>query len=73
MNDNAKDGDTKAFDVVVTRVPREEPHVVTFEARGDRTEVSVTEYGYSSDRIADLSRADMEQCLDKMAAMLAGA
>ncbi len=53
-------------------IPREVPHVVTFEARGDRTEMTVTEYGYTSDQIVDLSRAGMEQCLDKMAAIFAG-
>jgi hypothetical protein len=45
---------------------------VTFEAGGDgRTQMTVTEYGYSSDRKAGLSRAGMEQCLDKMAAIFA--
>ncbi|MGH3089917.1 MAG: SRPBCC family protein [Gammaproteobacteria bacterium] len=54
-------------------IPREVPHVVTFEARGDDgTEMTVTEYGYASDQIVDLSRAGMEQCLDKMAAIFAG-
>jgi uncharacterized protein YndB with AHSA1/START domain len=53
-------------------IPREVPHVVTFEARGDgRTEMTVTEYGYTSDQIVDISRAGMEQCLDKMATILA--
>jgi uncharacterized protein YndB with AHSA1/START domain len=53
-------------------IPREVPHVVTFEARGDgRTQMTVTEYGYPSDRIAELSRAGMEQCLDKMATIFA--
>jgi uncharacterized protein YndB with AHSA1/START domain len=53
-------------------IPREVPHVVTFEARGDgRTEMIVTEYGYTSDQIVDISRAGMEQCLDKMAAIFA--
>ena len=53
-------------------IPREVPHVVTFKAVGDgRTEMTVTEYGYASDQIVDLSRAGMEQCLDKMAALFA--
>ena len=53
-------------------IPREVPHVVTFEARGDnKTEMTVTEYGYTSDQVVDISRAGLEQCLDKMAAILA--
>jgi hypothetical protein len=30
--------------------------------------MTVTEYGYTSDQIFDLSKAGLEQCLDKMAA-----
>jgi hypothetical protein len=33
--------------------------------------MTITEYGYSSDRIDELSRAGMKQCLDKMAAIFA--
>jgi hypothetical protein len=36
-----------------------------------RTEVTVTEYGYATEQARDLSRAGMEQCLDKMAATFA--
>jgi hypothetical protein len=54
-------------------IPRDVPHVVTFEAvDDDRTEMTVTEYGYTSDQIVEVSRAGMEQCLDKMAASFAG-
>jgi hypothetical protein len=43
-----------------------------FEARGDgRTQMTVTKYGYTSDQIVDISKAGMEQCLDKMAAIFA--
>ena len=53
-------------------VPHDVPHVVTFEATGDHgTEMTVTEYGYTTEHARDLSRAGMEQCLDKMAAMFA--
>ncbi len=53
-------------------VPREVPHVITFKAPGDnRTEMTVTEYGYTTEQARDLSRAGMEQCLDKMAAIFA--
>jgi hypothetical protein len=49
------------------------PHVVLFEAAGDdTTEMTVTEYGYTTEEARDLSRSGMEQCLDKMAAMFTG-
>ena len=55
-------------------VPHDVPHVVTFEATGDGgTEMTVTEHGYTTEEARDLSKAGMEQCLDKMAAMFAGA
>jgi len=55
-----------------TGVPQDVPHVVTFEAAGEGgTEMSVTEYGYTSEEARDLSKAGMEQCLEKMAAMFA--
>jgi hypothetical protein len=38
-----------------------------------RTQVTITESGYTSDEARNLSRAGLEQCLDKMAASLAGA
>jgi len=51
-------------------VPHEVRHVITFKAVGDnRTEMIVTEYGYTSDQAHDLSKAGMEQCLDKMVAI----
>jgi uncharacterized protein YndB with AHSA1/START domain/dihydrofolate reductase len=44
-------------------------HVITFTARGDnQTEMTVTEYGYTSEQALNLSRMGLEQCLDKMAA-----
>lgn len=55
-------------------VPRDVRHVITFKAAGDnRTEMTVTEYGYTSEQAHDLSRAGLEQCLDKMAAVVASA
>jgi uncharacterized protein YndB with AHSA1/START domain len=53
-------------------IPREVRHVVTFEAASGKTELTVTEYGYTSDQVVEVSRAGMEQCLDKMAASFAG-
>ena len=53
-------------------VPRDVPHVITFKAAGDdTTEMAVTEYGYTTEQARDLSKAGMEQCLDKMAAIFA--
>jgi uncharacterized protein YndB with AHSA1/START domain len=53
-------------------VPHDVPHVVTLEPAGEgRTEVTVTEHGYATEQARDLSRAGMEQCLDKMAATFA--
>jgi uncharacterized protein YndB with AHSA1/START domain len=54
-------------------VPYDVPHVITFETVGDgRTEMTVTEHGYTTEEARDLSKAGMEQCLDKMAAIFAG-
>jgi len=52
-------------------VPHEVRHVITFKALdGNQTEMTVTEYGYTSDQARDLSKVGMEQCLDKMVASL---
>ena len=48
------------------------PHVITFDAVGDNgTEMTVTEHGYTTELARDLSKAGMQQCLDKMAAIFA--
>ena len=53
-------------------VPHEVPHVIVFEATGKgSTEMTVTEHGYTTEQARDLSRAGMEQCLEKMVAMFA--
>src|ERR1700752_1175778 len=53
-------------------VPYEVHHVITFKAlNSDQTELTVTEFGYSSDQAHDISKVGMEQCLDKMAAIFA--
>lgn len=55
-------------------VPRGVQHVITFDAGGDAsTEMTVTEYGYATAEARDLSRAGLEQCLDKMVAIFTSA
>jgi uncharacterized protein YndB with AHSA1/START domain len=50
-------------------IPDEVPHVVTLAALGaTATELTVHEFGYPDEQTAALSKAGMEQCLDKMAA-----
>ena len=57
---------------VPSGVPYDVPHVITFDAVGDHgTEMTVTEHGYTTEQARDLSKAGMEQCLDKMAAIFA--
>lgn len=55
----------------VTGSPAEKNKVTTrvFEPAGDGyTRPAVTEYGYTSDQIVEVSRAGMQQCLDKVGA-----
>src|SRR5215218_9799310 len=55
-------------------VPYDVPHVVSFEAAdGGRTKMTVTEHGYTTERARDLSKAGIEHCLDKIAAIFAWA
>jgi uncharacterized protein YndB with AHSA1/START domain len=53
-------------------VPHDVPHEVAFRAAGSATEITVTEHGYTTEEARDLSRAGMEQCLDKMAEIFGG-
>jgi uncharacterized protein YndB with AHSA1/START domain len=53
-------------------IPQDVRHVITFKPVGNnRTEMTVTEYGYTSDQAHDISKAGLEQCLNQMAASLA--
>ena len=53
-------------------IPREVRHVITFKAVGDdRTEMTVTEYGYTEEWVVEMSKAGMNEVLDKMAAVVA--
>jgi uncharacterized protein YndB with AHSA1/START domain len=52
-------------------IPEEVRHVITFTGTdGNTTEMTVTEFGYPNDEIVAISKAGMEQCVDKMAAAL---
>ncbi len=53
-------------------IPAAGHHVVACKDVGDgRTEMTVTEHGYTSDQTHDLSKLGLEQCLDKMASIFA--
>jgi len=55
-------------------IPRAVPHVLIFSATSDTsTTLEVTEFGYRSDAVVEMSRMGLEQCLDKMATSLATA
>jgi uncharacterized protein YndB with AHSA1/START domain len=51
-------------------IPKEMRHEVAFRELGkDKTEVTVTEYGWPVGQLMEMSRMGLEQCLDKMAAL----
>lgn len=53
-------------------MPRDMREVITFKTlSGGKTEMTVTEYGYTSEQMLNLSRLGLEQCLKKMAKALA--
>jgi uncharacterized protein YndB with AHSA1/START domain len=53
-------------------IPMQVPHVLTFDSLPNGgTAFTVTEHGYTSPEVVELSRAGMDQCLDKLAALLA--
>ena len=54
-------------------IPQDVPHVITFKALGDKkTELTIVESGYTTDQAVEISKAGMQECLDKMAASLKG-
>jgi uncharacterized protein YndB with AHSA1/START domain len=66
------DADGKPLDesLVPAGVPKLVRHVVTLRpADGGRTELTVREFGYGTAEARDVSRAGLEQCLDKMQAI----
>jgi len=75
---NFADKDGKRADPVAYGLPPDFPQdvrsTVTFEALSEnKTEMTVTEYGYTSDQQFEMSKAGLEECLDKMAAIFAKA
>jgi uncharacterized protein YndB with AHSA1/START domain len=55
-------------------VPERGEHEVVLTALGDdRTRLEMVEHGYTTAEARDMSQAGLEQCLDKMAALVAGA
>jgi uncharacterized protein YndB with AHSA1/START domain len=73
------DKDRNAFDPAamgLSGVPSEVPHVITFKkvddgSGSDKTEMTVTEYGYASVKARDLSQAGLVECLDKLQGLFA--
>jgi uncharacterized protein YndB with AHSA1/START domain len=73
---NLTDKDGKKVDPVKVGLPPDFPqgvrNAIAFKTVGEsKTEMIVTEYGYTSDQWFNLSKTGLEQCLDKMAAALA--
>ena len=65
------DGVPLDADAIPPGVPREVRHVITLAPAGsDRTELTVREFGYATAEAQDISQAGLEQCLDKMGALL---
>ena len=52
-------------------VPDAVPHIVTFERLDEnRSQVSITEYGYTSAEARDMSQGGLDECLDKLSVLL---
>jgi uncharacterized protein YndB with AHSA1/START domain len=73
---NFTDKEGKAFDPAnmgfPAGVPKEVRTANVFkDLANGKTEITITEYGYTSDQAHDMSKAGLEQCLDKMASIFA--
>jgi uncharacterized protein YndB with AHSA1/START domain len=65
MMDPAKQG-------LPPEMPKEVRNEVAFKELGkDKTEVTVTEYGWTVGQMMEMSKMGLEQCLDKMDALFA--
>lgn len=52
-------------------IPEAVPHIIRFEDLGNgTTKLTVTESGYTTEQIVEISKAGMQQCLDKMEKVL---
>ena len=51
--------------------PKEIPSSLVFKRVGSKTELTVTEYGWTAGQMRDMSESGMSECLDKLAAALA--
>jgi uncharacterized protein YndB with AHSA1/START domain len=51
--------------------PKEIPSSLVFKRVGNKTELTVTEYGWTAGQMRDMSESGMSECLDKLAAALA--
>ncbi len=52
-------------------IPAEVPHVLTFTPTSDgKTDFTVTEFGYATQEVVEMSSGGMSQCLDKMEILL---
>jgi len=51
--------------------PQDVHNVVTFKAQGAKTEITVTEIGWTPGQMRNLAELGLGQCLDKMAAIFA--
>jgi len=51
--------------------PKEIPSSLSFKRVGAKTELTVIEYGWTAGQMRDLSERGMNECLDKLAAVLA--
>jgi|SRR5688572_30730468 len=52
-------------------IPESVPHIITLKPIAiDTTEITVRESGYTSEQVVALSKAGMDECLDKMAECL---
>ena len=51
--------------------PKEIPSSLSFKQVGSKTELTVTEYGWTVGQMRDLSESGMNECLNKLAAVLA--
>ena len=73
---NFSDKDGRKVDPVEVGLPPDLPqsvrNTVTFKAVGDdKTEMTVTEHDWTVGQMMEMSKAGLEQCLDKMAAIFA--